>query len=30
MFFIYNNADLWCVALPALGIPMILRKQLIG
>jgi hypothetical protein len=27
IFFIYNNADLWCVTLPALGIPMILRKH---
>jgi hypothetical protein len=27
IFFMYNNADLWCVTLPALGIPMILRKH---
>jgi len=27
IFFMYNNADLWCVTLPALGIPMILTKH---
>jgi len=27
VFFIFNSADLWCVALPALGIPMILLKK---
>jgi hypothetical protein len=27
IFFMFNNADLWCVTLPALGIPMILRKH---
>jgi hypothetical protein len=27
-FFMYSNADLWCVVLPALGIPMILAKKL--
>jgi hypothetical protein len=27
IFFMYNNADLWCVTLPALGIPMILGKH---
>jgi hypothetical protein len=27
VFFIFNSADLWCVALPALGIPMMLLKK---
>jgi hypothetical protein len=27
-FFMYSNADLWCVTLPALGIPLILAKHL--
>lgn len=27
VFFIFNSADLWCVALPAIGIPMILLKN---
>jgi len=27
IFFMYNNADLWCVTLPVLGIPMILTKH---
>jgi hypothetical protein len=27
VFFMHNNADLWCVALPALGLPMILTKH---
>jgi hypothetical protein len=26
MWFIYNNLDVWCVALPALGIPLMLGK----
>lgn len=28
MWFIYNNLDLWCVALPALGLPLMLRNKL--
>ena len=28
IFFMFNNADLWCVTLPALGIPLILAKHL--
>ena len=28
IFFMYSNADLWCVVLPALGIPMILAKKI--
>jgi len=27
VFFMFNNADLWCVTLPALGIPLILLKK---
>ena len=27
VFFIFNSADLWCVALPALGIPLMLLKK---
>lgn len=27
VFFVFNSADLWCVALPAMGIPMILLKN---
>jgi len=27
IFFMYNNADLWCATLPALGIPMILANN---
>ena len=27
VFFIFNSADLWCVALPALGVPMMLLKK---
>jgi len=27
IFFMFNSADLWCVALPALGIPLILLKK---
>lgn len=27
MWFIYNNLDLWCVALPALGIPLMLQNR---
>ena len=30
MWFIYNNLDLWCVALPALGIPLMLQNKLAG
>ena len=27
MWFIYNNLDLWCVSLPALGVPLMLRNK---
>ena len=27
VFFIFNSADLWCVALPAIGLPIILLKN---
>jgi hypothetical protein len=27
IFFMYNNADHWCIALPALGIPLILSRK---
>lgn len=27
IFFMYNNADHWCIALPALGLPLLLTKQ---
>jgi hypothetical protein len=30
VFFMFNSADLWCVALPALGIPLILLKKTSG